>query len=187
MHPKINARGVRWLLGGALMAAAAGVGLTTSGTATAQTAAVTTPRCTTSSLEVWIGLGTGGAGTGSTVYPLEFSNVTSHACHLYGFPGVSAQKGGHQVGSAAKRDTTTPAQTVTLGAGATAHARLTITDVSAFPPTSCKPVTAEGLAVYPPGAFTAADVPFAFRACSASGPSFLSVRVVQPRVGIPGH
>ena len=177
----------RWLLAAVVVAAVAGVALRSSSTATAQTPAVTTPRCTTQSLEVWIGIGGGGAGAGNTVYPLEFTNVTSHACHLYGFPGVSAEAAGHQAGSAAQRDNTTPPQTVTLAAGATAHARLTITDVSAFPPASCRPVTANGLTVYPPGAFTAANIPYRFAACSATGPRFLSVRVVQPRVGVPGH
>jgi len=46
---------------------------------------------------------------------------------------------------------------------------------------------ANGLTVYPPGAFTAAQIPFRFRACSAAGPAFLSVQVVLPRVGVPGH
>ena len=79
------------------------------------------------------------------------------------------------------------AQTVTLGPRGTAHAELRITDVSSIPPATCKPVTADGLTVYPPGAFTAAQIPFRFRACSAAGPAFLSVQVVLPRVGVPGH
>src|SRR5262249_17850745 len=162
MNLKINARAARWMAAAVVLAAVGGIVLRSSTAATAQTASVTTPRCTTSSLEIWLGVGGGRRGAGSTVYPLEFTNTSSHSCHLYGFPGVSAQKAGHQLGSAAQRDHSVAAQTVTLGAGATAHAQLTITDVSAFPPTTCKPVTAEGLGVYPPGAFTAADIPFAF-------------------------
>ena len=50
-----------------------------------------------------------------------------------------------------------------------------------------RPVTADGLTVYPPGAVSAAQIPFRFRACSAKGPVFLSVTPVQPRVGVPGH
>jgi hypothetical protein len=76
---------------------------------------------------------------------------------------------------------------VTLRNRATAHSFLQITDVSAFPPASCSAVTADGLTVYPPGARTAADIPFRFRACSATGPVFLSVQTVRPRVGIPGR
>ena len=153
--------------------------------ARATTAATSTPRCKTGALEVWLGVGTGGAGAGSTVYPLEFTNESNQRCHLFGFPGVSAQRAGHQVGSAADRDHAVAARTVTLAPRATAHAQLRITNASVI--AGCKPVTAEGLSVFPPGAVSAADVPFRFKACSAVGKPFLSVQVVQPRVGVPGH
>jgi hypothetical protein len=169
---------------GAAGLVAVGVVLLASWTSAGATTTASTPRCKTPGLEVWLGVGAGGAGAGSTTYPLEFTNLTGHSCHLRGYPGVSAERAGQQVGSAAGRDPAVPVRTVTLAAGATAHASLRITDVSAL--SGCKPVTASGLAVYPPGAFTAAQIPFRFRACSASGPAFLSVRVVQPRVGVPG-
>jgi hypothetical protein len=169
------------------LALVAGALLTASTSAGAQTAAATTPRCTTAGLEVWLGVGGGGGQAGSIAYPMEFTNVSGHACHLFGFPGVSAEVAGHQVGSAARRDRSAPEHTVTLRAGATAHTVLQIADVSAFPASTCKPVTAAGLTVYPPGAVTAAQIPFRFRACSAKGPVFLSVQPVQPRVGVPGH
>jgi hypothetical protein len=153
--------------------------------ARATTAATTTPRCKTGALELWLGVGTGGAGAGSTVYPLEFTNESNQRCHLFGFPGVSAQRAGHQVGSAADRDHAVAARTVTLAPRGTAHAQLRITNASVI--AGCKPVTAEGLSVFPPGAVSAADVPFRFKACSAVGKPFLSVQVVQPRVGVPGH
>ena len=164
------------LVTGALM-----TGSTTAG------ASAATPRCTTAALEVWLGVGGGGGQAGSVSYPMELTNVSGHACHLFGFPGVSAEAAGHQLGSAARRDHSAPEQTVTLRAGATAHTVLRITDVSAFPAASCRPVAADGLTVYPPGAVTAAQIPFRFRACSAKGPVFLSVTPVQPRVGVPGH
>ena len=119
------------------------------------------------------------------MYPVEFTNVSGRTCQLYGFPGVSAEVAGSQVGSAAGRDHSVPARTVTLRNRATAHTFVQITDVSAFSPASCKAVTADGITVYPPGALTAAR--FRFRACSAKGPVFLSVKTVQPRVGIPGR
>jgi hypothetical protein len=175
----------RWAVAGLLAAVVAGVALTSLASAGAQTARTTTPRCGTRALEVWIGVGGGGGQAGGIAYPLEFTNVTDHACYLQGFPGVSAQLNGHQVGSAAQRDHAVAPQLVTLPAGKTAHAMLTITDVSAL--SGCNPVTADGLGVYPPDAFAAADVPFRFRACSTAGPSFLSIQVVEPRVGVPGH
>ena len=150
-------------------------------------AAAATPRCTTAALEVWLGVGGGGGQGGIVSYPMELTNVSGHACHLFGFPGVSAEAAGHQLGTAARRDHSAPEQTVTLRAGATAHTVLRIMDVSAFPAATCRPVAADGLTVYPPGAVTAAQIPFRFRACSAKGPVFLSVTPVQPRVGVPGH
>ena len=128
----------RWVLSGTLLAGIACAVLAASATAGAQTAASTTPRCKTPGLEVWLGVGAGGGQAGSIVYPLEFTNVSGHTCHLYGFPGVSAEVAGNQVGSAAGRDHSVPARTVTLRNRATAHSFLQITDVSAFPPASCK-------------------------------------------------
>jgi hypothetical protein len=177
----------RWVLSGMVLAGIACAVLAASATAGAQTAATTTPRCKTPGLSIWLGVGSGGGQAGGIVYPLEFTNVSGHTCQLFGFPGVSAERAGSQVGSAAGRNHSVPARTVTLRNHATAHAFLQITNVSAFPPTSCKAVTANGLTVYPPGAFTAANIPFRFRACSAKGPVFLSVQTVQPRVGVPGR
>ena len=145
-----------------------------------------TPKCATSGLAVWLGVGAGGAAAGSTYYPLEFTNVSSSSCHLFGYPGVSASSG-HQVGKAASRNPSSSAQTVVLAPGATAHALLQVTDVSNFPPASCKPVTAGGLQVYPPGQFSAAFIPFPLKACSGTSETFLSVSPVQPGVGIPGR
>ena len=170
-----------------LLAIVAGALVTASTTAGAQTAAAPTPRCTAAGLEIWLGVGGGGGQAGSTAYPMEFTNVSGHACHLFGFPGVSAEVAGHQAGTAAQREHSTPERTVTLRAGATAHTVVQIADVSAFPSSSCKPVTAGGLTVYAPGAVNAAEIPFRFRACSAKGPRFLSVQPVQARVGVPGH
>jgi hypothetical protein len=145
-----------------------------------------TPKCATSGLAVWLGVGAGGAAAGSTTYPLEFTNVSSASCHLFGYPGVSASSG-HQIGKAAGRAPSGSEQTVTLAPGATAHALLQITDVANFPPSDCKPVTASGLQVYPPGQFSAAFVPFPVRACSSTAETFLSVSPVQAGVGVPGH
>jgi hypothetical protein len=155
--------------------AATGVTLTAS----------TTPACTTAHLAVWLGIGPGGA-AGSTYYPIEFTNVSSSSCHLYGYPGVSATNG-QQVGRAAGRAPSSNEHTVTLAAGATAHAVLQIVDVSALPPTTCKPVKATGLQVYPPGETASATIPFSFRACSGTGVTYMYVTPVLDGVGVPGH
>ena len=179
--PKLT---VRRVLAGTLVTALAGVPLAAS---SAAGAAQSVPRCTTASLEAWLGVGAGGAAAGSISYPLELSNVSGHTCRLYGFPGVSAVAAGHQAWTAAGRDQSAPATTVTLRPGTTVHSVLRITDVGVFAPSACKPVTADGLRVFAPGAFRSTTIPFRFRACSAKGPVFLHVTAVQPRVGVPGH
>jgi hypothetical protein len=180
-----NSRAARWLLAAGLVAAVAGLSVTYLTAAGAQTVSATTPRCHTRGLAVWLGVGTGGAQAGSNAYPVEFTNISGTRCQLYGYPGVSAQLAGQQAGSPARRDSAVAPRTVTLAAGATAHTVLQIIDVSALP--GCKPVTADGLKVYPPGAVTAAQISFRFRGCSAAGPRFLSVQALQSRVGVPGH
>jgi predicted small lipoprotein YifL len=161
-------------------------GTTASGTTTATAPnAGPTPRCASSALAVWLGVGEGGGTAGGVVYPLEFTNTTGASCHLRGFPGVSAWAGS-QLGSPAGRNHAVPAQTVTLAKGHTAHALIRFADVGAFSPTSCRPKTAGSLRVFPPDERASRLVPFSFEACSKPGPVYLTVRVVEPGVGIPG-
>jgi Protein of unknown function (DUF4232) len=174
------------LIAVAAIIAVAALSITSSTRPTvARAATASTPRCTTAALEVWLGLGGGGSSAGSTYYPMEFTNVSAQTCSLVGFPGVSAYTD-HQVGDPAGRQKLTPS-IVTLRAGATAHAVLQIADVSNFPPTTCKPVTATSLKVYPPNDFQAALIPFSFRACSAPGVILMHVQPVRPATGIPGY
>ena len=155
------------------------------GTTSAAAAAASTPRCSSSALAVWLGLGEGGGTAGTIFYPLELTNISGRSCRLRGYPGVSAWSG-HQLGSAARRDHADPVQTVMLPNGGSAHALVGFTDIGNFSPSSCRPKGAAALRVYPPGERTARLVPFSFEACSKAGPVFLSVRAVQPGVGIPG-
>jgi len=151
---------------------------------TARTTAV--PKCTTSSLRVWVGVPGDGA-AGSVSYQLELSNISRRDCTLLGYPGVSATStGGGQLGSAAGRVRSHPVTSIVLGPGGTAHVELGITDVSNFPAGACHPVTAAGLKVFPPNDFTAARFPFSFRACSKRGPVYLHVTAAIPGTGIPG-
>jgi hypothetical protein len=155
-------------------------------TATVPSAPASTLRCPTAALAVWIGVGEGGATAGSTFYPLELTNVSSRVCHLFGFPGVSGFAG-HQLGSPAQRNHAVPEHTVTLAPGETAHTVVQITDVGNFSASQCKPVLATGLKVIPPDERTSAGVPFSFRACSKTGPTYLSIEPIQPGVGVPGY
>jgi Protein of unknown function (DUF4232) len=182
----------RFLLPVVALAVAAGCGASSMSTHAATTKKASsgssvemTRACSASGLEVWLGLGEGGAAAGSTYYPLELTNTSNRRCTLFGFPGVSAVASG-QLGSPAQRNRAHPTYHVTLVPGATAHTVLQIVDVGNFDASKCKPATATALRVYPPGQFSAAEIPFSFRACSAKGPAFLSVEPVQPGVGVPG-
>jgi len=99
---------------------------------------------------VKLGLGDGYAG--GTYQVIDFTNTSSASCTLYGYPGVSLVTGPPyaQIGSAAKRTTTTPVKLTTLAPGATADALLQIVDALNFPPATCSPTKATNLKVYPP-------------------------------------
>lgn len=181
MHP--STRILRRAIATAAVAGAAALAIVVPGAPASAAAA-----CPTSSLEVWLGLGAGGAAAGSTYYPLEFSNIGTATCTLYGYPGVSALgSNGTQLGSPAGWDATVAPSTVTLAPGATAHTVLQITDVGNYPASTCEPATAIALRVYPPNQTASTQVPFSFQACSATGPVYLHVEALQPGVGIPGQ
>jgi hypothetical protein len=138
-----------------------------------------TPSCATSGLVIW--LDTRGNGTaGSVYYKLQFTNLSGHACHLRGYPGVSAiDLGGHRLGSPAARNHAHAPRTVTLARGATARAVLQIVEAGNFSAATCHQVTAAGLRVFPPGQTASKVAPFPFRACSRTGPIYLTVQTVR--------
>jgi hypothetical protein len=150
--------------------------------------------CATSGLEAWLGTGTTGSppGTGhrpqlavGTSYTLEFTNVSSRACSLFGYPQVYAYAGA-QVGRAAVDDTSVRAQPVILEPGATAHSVLRITGPAQYQPNTCAQVAAPELRVMLPEQARPAFVPIRLAVCSKQGPAFMSVQAIQPRPGIPG-
>jgi hypothetical protein len=135
---------------------------------------------------------TKGSGAAGTSYvPIDFTNISGHSCAMYGFPGVSfvTGPGGGQIGSAASRQTTFGSQTVTLASGGTAHAWLGIADAGNFPPSSCHPVTAHWLKIYPPNQFAALYAKFTSLVCSkqiTGGSTPLTVMPVRLGPGNPG-
>ena len=166
----------------AIALASAGSPATADRPATAGAAAA---RCHTGSLTDWIGV-PGDGTAGSTYYMLEISNTSGATCTLYGFPGVSAVRGGHQLGRAAGRSSGWSELPLTLAPAATVHVVLQITDVSNFPAGACHPATATGLRVYAPGAFSSKVIPFSFRGCAGRGPVYLHVSAAIGGTGIPG-
>lgn len=113
---------------------------------------------------------------------VEFTNTSDTACTMSGYPQVTASRAdGAPIGNAASRDTSVRVHRIVLTPGATAHAVLA-EDVAGFPGGSCKPVTAVGLRIIPPGQSIPRYVRHAVTACSAAGrqePVFLHVRALQ--------
>ncbi len=155
-------------------------------------AAASTPECATSGLVVWMDT-VGSAYAGGVYYTLKFTNLSGHACTLYGYPGVWAVTlSGSPIGSPTIGGTIRPT-TVTLANGATATATLQITDPANFGTTCFLPgqtpapgrpgklPTAAGLRVIPPNprSFTAKVIPFPFKACYRTGPIWLHATPVQ--------
>jgi hypothetical protein len=164
------------------------VALASSGSGSTAAARAAAHRCYSGELTVWLGSPGNGA-AGSTYYDLELSNTSASTCTLFGFPGVSANSGGRQLGSAAARDHSRPSALVTLRPGGTSHVFLQITDVGNYPLAACKKVGADFLRVYAPGAYSSINMPFqgGFEACSRRGPVYLHVTAVIPGPGIPGY
>ena len=108
------------------------------------------PACRTSTLTVKLGLSQGYAG--GVYQVISFTNTSNAACTLYGYPGVSLVIGPPytQAGLAAERDTTAPVKLVTLAPGVAATAVLQVVDALNFPASTCSPVRATNLRVYPP-------------------------------------
>jgi hypothetical protein len=121
-----------------------------------------------------------GSGTaGSFYYKLEFVNLSRRTCTLAGYPGVSAVNlGGRQIGASAKREVTQRPRTVTLAPGGEATAIVRVVDVGALP-SSCRPATAAGFRVYPPGETASKLVPYPFHTCSNVRQNAISVRALK--------
>jgi hypothetical protein len=140
----------------------------------------------TSALKVAVPAGPGGAAAGSSYYPIQFANVSSASCTLYGYPGVSfvTAQGGRQIGPAATRNPAVARQLVTLPPGQTVHAELQVIDAENYPPGDCGLVTAHWLKIYPPDQTGPAYVSFTAQACSKPK-QILTVETVQPGMAGP--
>jgi hypothetical protein len=163
-----------------------GIGGAAWATSAASAAPDATPACTTANLSVWLDISQGSAAAGTDAFPLDFTNTGSHACTLYGYPGVSATySNGNRLGLPASRDSLFKAKTVTIPAGGTAHAYLFWVEVGNFTASGCKPRAASLIKVYPPGQKSAAFGFFSLQGCRSTKPlySYLHVTTVQPGVG----
>jgi uncharacterized protein DUF4232 len=152
---------------------------------TARTTATAVPACTAADLGAWVAVSQSDGAAGSIFYPLQFTNLSRHACALRGFAGVSAvDRNGRQLGSPAGWDHTRPVRTVVLAPGATAHSILRYGDVTVATQPGCHPVSSMfELRVYPPNQRQATFAAFSVEACSHTGPVYLDVTPLQAGVG----
>jgi hypothetical protein len=152
-----------------------------SGAATPRAAGA--PACPTRSLKASAGSAQGAAG--SVYQPIDFTNISTTACTLYGYPGMALAGGSPvaQIGAAATRSTATAAKLVTLAPGQTAYALLRVTDALNYPTSTCHPVTSAYLQIYPPNQTTPIYLPDKTTACASTSVKQLSVSVVQPGSG----
>ncbi|HTT50414.1 MAG TPA: DUF4232 domain-containing protein [Streptosporangiaceae bacterium] len=163
-----------------------------SSSAAAPSPSPTTAACATSSLKAVIVTSQGGAAAGSTYYPINLTNSGSSSCYLYGYPGVSfvTSPSGSQIGQPASRNPVLTPATVVLAPGQTAHVTLQVVDALNYSKSTCQPVTAHWLKIFPPGQFTALYVKFSALTCSVKLPSKLgtplSVDAVKGGQGKPG-
>ena len=171
----------------ALVVAGLGIGSAAASASDSASAAASTtvPACTAGDLGAWLAVDQGNGAAGSIYYPLQFTNLSRHACTLHGFPGVSAtDRSGHQLGSPASWNHATAPRTVVLAAGATAHAVLRWSDVTVTTAPGCHPTFAAALLrVYPPNQRSSTDAAFSLEVCSHAGPVFMSVGPIIPGVG----
>jgi hypothetical protein len=146
--------------------------------------------CRTATLVISVNDKQAGGTAGAAYYPLNFTNTSATACEMYGYPGVSfaaaASAAGKQIGAAAERTEAFAKVAVRLAPGATAHAWIKVAFAGNYPESSCQPVTADWLRVYPPGETVAGYVGHSFSACSAKGVTQLTVLPVRAGQGLAG-
>jgi hypothetical protein len=124
-------------------------------------------------------------GTAGSVYvDIVFKNLSSQACTLDGYPGVSFGAGSPvtQVGRPASREATVSPANVTLLPNGHAYAVLQVGDAENYPSSTCKPTATTSLLVYPPNNTGRLTIPFKSTACAGDVVT-MHVEAVQPGAG----
>lgn len=133
--------------------------------------------CTTADLKVARGQSNGAAGT--IYYNIDFTNTSSSSCFVQGYPGVSlvsaGDGSGSQIGADAKRQPGPPGHQIVLAPGQTANAALGVAEAGNFPASSCNPVMAHWLKVFPPDQTVAAYVPFTTQTCASTSTATMHI------------
>jgi hypothetical protein len=141
------------------------------------------PGCATRDLKATVGVAQGAAG--SVYQVIDFTNIGTASCSLYGYPGVSLAGGSPvtQIGAAASRSPQAGPALVTLAPGDVANTLLRITQAQNYPTSKCSPVASTYLQIYPPNQTTPIYLGYKSTGCSATGVNLLTVGVVQTGAG----
>jgi hypothetical protein len=141
------------------------------------------PGCATRDLKATVGVAQGAAG--SVYQVIDFTNIGTASCSLYGYPGIALAGGSPvtQIGTAASRSPQAGPALVTLKPGAVANTLLRITQAQNYPTSKCSPMASTYLQIYPPNQTTPMYLGYKSTGCSATGVNLLTVSVVQSGAG----
>ncbi|MFY9864554.1 MAG: DUF4232 domain-containing protein [Trebonia sp.] len=141
------------------------------------------PGCATRDLKATVGVAQGAAG--SVYQVIDFTNIGTASCSLYGYPGIALAGGSPvtQIGMAASRSPQAGPALVTLKPGAVANTLLRITVAQNYPTSKCIPMASTYLQIYPPNQTTPIYLGYKSTGCSATGVKLLTVSVVQSGAG----
>lgn len=135
--------------------------------------------CSTAQLDASLKRANGAAG--SIYVHLVLTNTGPGACVTGGYPGVSyVERGGSQLGAAAKRTAPRSVQRFTLAPGGRAASLLREVDTANFDPAKCRPAHVVALRVYPPDQTSSLLVKTSGTGCRNRSVQQLSVRPLQP-------
>lgn len=141
------------------------------------------PGCATRDLKATVGIAQGAAG--SVYQVIDFTNIGTASCSLYGYPGIALAGGSPvtQIGAAASRSPQAGPALITLRPGDVANSLLRITQAQNYPTSRCSPMASTYLQIYPPNQTTPIYLGYKSTGCSATGVNLLTVSVVQSGAG----
>jgi hypothetical protein len=136
------------------------------------------PGCASRDLKATVGIAQGAAG--SVYQVIDFTNIGTSSCSLYGYPGVALAGGSPvtQIGAPASRSTASAPKLVSLAAGASANTLLQITDAQNYPTSRCGPTASTYLQIYPPNQTTPIYLAYKSMGCSSTKVKLLTVSVM---------
>ena len=82
---------------------------------------------------------------------------------------------GSQIGADAKRDPVVTPKQIVLAPGHVANAQLGVAEAGNFPTSSCHPVTAHWLKVFPPDQTVATFAPFTTQTCASTSTATMHI------------